>query len=165
MCSSDLRDGGAQGLLLLQGQPYRGRLQLSRQGQGVQAVNHVSLESYLAGVVGSEMPASWPLAALRAQAVAARTYALAQRRPEAPFDLKATVASQVYRGVVAETDSTREAVASTRGQVLMYDGTLINAVFHSSSGGSTENSGEIWNRQLPYLVSVPDYDRDSPVSH
>jgi stage II sporulation protein D len=157
------REGGGQGVLLLEGQLYRGRLQLSRQGEGLQAINHVSLESYLAGVVGSEMPASWPLDALKAQAVAARTYALAQRRPAAPYDLKATVASQVYRGVVAETPSTREAVASTRSQVLMHDGSLINAVFHSSSGGSTENSGEMWSRQLPYLVSVPDFDETSPV--
>jgi stage II sporulation protein D len=157
------RDGGSQGLLLLEGQLFRGRLQLGRQGEGLQAINHVSLESYLSGVVGSEMPASWPLDALRAQAVAARTYALAQRRPAAPYDLKATVASQVYRGVAAETASTREAVASTRGQVLMHGGALINAVFHSSSGGSTENSGEMWSRQLPYLVSVPDFDQTSPV--
>ncbi|MEB3254864.1 MAG: SpoIID/LytB domain-containing protein [Synechococcaceae cyanobacterium] len=157
------RDGGSQGLVLLGEQAYRGRLQLSRQGEALQAVNHVSLESYLAGVVGSEMPASWPLDALRAQAVAARTYALSQRRPAAAYDLKATVASQVYRGVAAETASTREAVASTRSQVLMHGGALINAVFHSSSGGSTENSGEMWSRQLPYLVSVPDFDQSSPV--
>jgi stage II sporulation protein D len=157
------RDGGSQGVVLLEGQLFRGRLQLSRQGQNLQAINHVSLESYLAGVVGSEMPASWPLDALRAQAVAARTYALAQRRPAAPYDVKATVASQVYRGISAETASTREAVASTRSQVLMHDGALINAVFHSSSGGSTENSGEMWSRQLPYLVSVPDFDQTSPV--
>ena len=157
------REGGAQGLVQLGEQAFRGRLQLSRQGDLLQAVNHVSLESYLAGVVGSEMPASWPLDALRAQAVAARTYALAQRRPAAPYDLKATVASQVYRGVAAETASTRAAVASTRGQVLMHGGSLINAVFHSSSGGSTENSGEMWTRQLPYLVSVPDFDQSAPV--
>jgi stage II sporulation protein D len=157
------REGGDQGLTLLQERAYRGRLQLTSRDGGLRAINHVSLESYLAGVVGSEMPASWPLEALQAQAVAARTYALAQRRPDAPFDLKATVASQVYGGVASETPSTRQAVERTRGQVLMHGGDLINAVFHSSSGGSTENSGEIWVRQLPYLVSVPDYDQASPV--
>jgi len=72
------------------------------------------------------------------------------------------VASQVYRGTEAETDSTRSAVAATRSQVLSHGGALIDAVFHSSSGGSTENSGELWNRQLPYLVSVPDPDKLSP---
>ena len=148
---------------LLAGKAYRGRLRLLCEGGVLQAINHIGVENYLPSVVGSEMPASWPLPALRAQAIAARTYALAQRRPAAAYDVKASVASQMYRGVVAETASTREAVASTRGQVLMHDDHLINAVFHSSSGGSTENSGELWSLQLPYLVSVPDADEFSPV--
>ena len=143
---------------------YRGRLQVAVNGSALQAINYVDLESYLPSVVGSEMPASWPQAALRAQAVAARTYALRQRSASKPFDVSATVASQVYKGVEAETPSTREAVASTRGEVLMYGGNLVNAVFHSSSGGSTENSGDLWSQQLPYLVSVPDVDQASPVS-
>ena len=142
---------------------YRGRLQVLVGGSGLRAINHVGLESYLPSVVGSEMPASWPQAALRAQAVAARTYALRQRKPADPFDLSATVSSQVYKGVGAETPSTREAVLSTRGQVLMYGSSLANAVFHSSSGGATENSGDLWSQQLPYLVSVPDFDQASPV--
>ncbi|MEB3165586.1 MAG: SpoIID/LytB domain-containing protein [Cyanobacteriota bacterium] len=142
---------------------YRGRLVVRPEGRGLQAINVIGVESYLPSVVGSEMPASWPLAALQAQAVAARTYALSQRRPSAAYDLKSTVASQVYRGVAAETPSTREAVAATRGQVLTYGDALIDAVFHSSSGGATENSGELWSRQLPYLVSVPDFDDRSPV--
>ena len=143
---------------------YRGRLQVAVKGSALQAINTVDLESYLPSVVGSEMPASWPQAALRAQAVAARTYALRQRSASQPFDVSATVASQVYKGVEAETPATREAVVSTRGEVLMYGGSLVNAVFHSSSGGSTENSGDLWSQQLPYLVSVPDVDQDSPVS-
>ncbi|MFM8260225.1 MAG: SpoIID/LytB domain-containing protein [Vulcanococcus sp.] len=142
---------------------YRGRLQVLAGPEGLQLINHVPLESYLASVVGSEMPASWPQQALRAQAVAARTYALKGRRPAAAFDLQATVASQMYRGLEAETASTREAVQATRGQVLTYGSALIDAVFHSSSGGSTESSGDLWAQQLPYLVSVPDFDQDSPV--
>ncbi|MEB3209028.1 MAG: SpoIID/LytB domain-containing protein [Synechococcus sp.] len=142
---------------------YRGRLQVLVGGSGLRAINHVGLESYLPSVVASEMPANWPQAALRAQAVAARTYALRQRKPADPFDLSATVSSQVYKGVDAETPSTREAVLSTRGQVLMYGSSLANAVFHSSSGGATENSGDLWSQQLPYLVSVPDFDQASPV--
>jgi stage II sporulation protein D len=143
---------------------YRGRLQVLVGRGTLQAVNHVALESYLPSVVGSEMPAGWPQDALQAQAVAARTYALRQRRPAAAFDLQATVSSQVYKGIDAETPSTHEAVASTRGQVLTFNGDLANAVFHSSGGGTTENSGDIWSRQLPYLVSVPDFDNSSPVS-
>ncbi|MEB3317430.1 MAG: SpoIID/LytB domain-containing protein [Cyanobacteriota bacterium] len=151
-------------LLVLKQRRYRGLLLLRPQGEGVQAINRLPLESYLLGVIGSEMPQSWPLAALRAQAIASRTYALQQLRPAAPYDLKATVASQVYKGVESESPSVREAVASTQDQVLMHGDRLINAVFHSSSGGQTENSGDLWSRQLPYLVSVPDDDGISPVS-
>ncbi|MEB3240042.1 MAG: SpoIID/LytB domain-containing protein [Cyanobacteriota bacterium] len=153
----------AGGDFQLQQRRYRGRLQIRLSGASLQAINHVPLEQYLPSVVGSEMPASWPQAALRAQAVAARTYALRQRQPRLAFDLSATVSSQVYKGVEAETDSTREAVAATRGQVLTYAGQLANTVFHSSAGGLTENSGDLWSQQLPYLVSVPDFDQDSPV--
>jgi stage II sporulation protein D len=153
-----------RGLLVLKQRRYRGALVLRPQGEGLQAINRLPLESYLTGVVGSEMPPSWPQAALRAQAVASRTYALQQLRPTAPYDLKATVASQVYKGMESESPSVREAVASTHAQVLMHGDRLINAVFHSSSGGLTENSGDLWSRQLPYLVSVPDDDTVSPVS-
>jgi stage II sporulation protein D len=154
----------ADALVLVGGKGFRGRVQLRLNGRQVQAINHLPLETYLMSVVGSEMPASWPQAALQAQAVAARTYALARRRPAEVFDVKATVASQVYRGVAGETASTREAVASTRGQVLLYNNAPIEAVFHSSSSsGRTESSGELWNQQLPYLVSVPDFDKTSPV--
>ena len=154
----------ADAALLLGGKAFRGRLQVRLDAGQLQAINHIPLELYLASVVGSEMPASWPQAALQAQAVAARTYALARRRPGEPFDVRATVASQVYRGVDGEAASTREAVASTRGQVLLYNNAPIEAVFHSSSSsGRTESSGEIWNQQLPYLVSVPDFDNTSPV--
>ena len=142
---------------------YRGRLQfLVRRGQ-VQVVNHLGVETYLASVVGSEMPHRWPLPALQAQAVAARTYALRQLGKAGDFDVKASVSSQVYRGVESETPSTIEAVQSTRSLVLVHAGRMINAVFHSSSGGATEPSGEVWRNQLPYLVSVADHDQHSPV--
>ena len=142
---------------------YRGRLQFLVRGGQVQVVNHLGIETYLTSVVGSEMPHRWPLPALQAQAVAARTYALRQRGKAGDFDVKATVSSQVYRGVESETPSTIEAVESTRSLVLVHAGRLINAVFHSSSGGATEPSGEVWRNQLPYLVSVADHDQHSPV--
>jgi stage II sporulation protein D len=154
----------SEAVLLLGGKPFRGRVQVRLNAGQLQAINHIPLELYLMSVVGSEMPASWPQAALQAQAVAARTYALARRRPREPFDLRATVVSQVYKGVASETPSTREAVASTSGQVLLWNNTPIEAVFHSSSSsGRTESSGDLWNQQLPYLVSVPDFDHGSPV--
>ncbi|MFS6828377.1 SpoIID/LytB domain-containing protein [Cyanobium sp. ATX-6F1] len=158
-----LSQAGGDGALAVENRRYRGRLQVLPGASQLQLINHLGVESYLPSVVGSEMPASWPLEALRAQAVAARTYALQQRKPEAPFDLRATVASQAYKGVEAETPSTWEAVRGTRTLVITYRQALINAVFHSSSGGSTENSGELWARQLPYLVSVSDFDEQSPV--
>ncbi|MBM5802524.1 MAG: SpoIID/LytB domain-containing protein [Cyanobacteria bacterium K_DeepCast_35m_m2_155] len=158
-----LEPAAPEALITLQQRLFRGRLRVLRQGDKLLAINHVALEAYLPSVVGSEMPPSWPQSALRAQAVAARTYALRQRRSQEPFDLRATVASQVYKGVGGETPSTREAVEATRGQVLTYQGALIEAVFHSSSGGSTEASGELWAQQLPYLVPVPDFDEHSPV--
>ena len=154
---------GSDPALVVGQRRYRGRLQLLVHSGAVQVINHIPLETYLTSVVGSEMPASWPQPALQAQAIAARTYALKGRRPTAPFDLRATVASQVYRGIEAETPSTRQAVQATRGLVLTYGSGLIEAVFHSSSGGSTESSGDLWSTQLPYLVSVPDFDQDSPV--
>ena len=156
---------GQQAFLAFGKERYRGRVLIRlNQAGSLMAINQLPLETYLASVVGSEMPASWPQAALQAQAVAARTYALNQLKPAAAYDLKSTVASQAYRGLAAETDSTRAAVAATEGRVLMQNGKLILAAFHSSSGGSTEDSGQVWSRQLPYLVSVPDFDRDSPVS-
>ena len=142
---------------------YRGVLQISGRGGTLRVINRLGVESYLASVVGSEMPHQWPLAALKAQAVAARTYALRQRNKAAGWDVKATVASQVYTGVESETPSTLKAVASTRSLVLVHGGKLINAVFHSSAGGATEASGMVWRYQLPYLVSVPDHDQHSPL--
>ena len=142
---------------------YRGVLRISGRGGRLRVVNSLGIETYLASVVGSEMPHRWPLAALQAQAVAARTYALKQRSRGGAWDVKATVASQVYRGAESETPSTRQAVASTRALVLVHGGRLIDAVFHSSSGGVTEASGMVWRRQHPYLVSVPDHDQHSPV--
>jgi stage II sporulation protein D len=151
------------GTLWLQQRRYRGRLQLRLNQGRLQAINRLGVESYLPSVVGSEMPSQWPLEALKVQSVAARTYALRQLRRDAPFDLRATVSSQVYKGVESETDSTRSAVSSTRPLVLTYDRRLIDSVFFSSSGGQTENSGEVWPRQMPYLKSVPDFDQASPV--
>ena len=142
---------------------YRGSLRISGRGGTLRVVNDLGIETYLASVVGSEMPHAWPQAALQAQAVAARTYALKQRSRGGGWDVKATVANQVYSGVETETDSTRQAVATTRSLVLVHGGKLIDAVFHSSSGGVTEASGMVWRHQLPYLVSVPDHDQHSPV--
>ena len=169
---ADARAGGQASLRISTTDPrgiwlgrrrYRGDLLLVVRSGRIRAINQLGIETYLPSVVGSEMPAKWPLAALQAQAVAARTYALRQRGRKPDFDVKATVSSQVYKGIESETPRTREAVATTRSLVLVHGGGLINAVFHSSSGGATEPSGEVWQNQLPYLVSVQDHDQHSPV--
>jgi stage II sporulation protein D len=146
---------------------YRGRVQLARTGQGLVAVNYVDLETYLVSVLGKEMYPTWPQEALKAQAVAARSYALSRRqsqvkRPGSLFDVKDTVSSQVYTGVASEFPSTQAAVDATRGQVLTYGSKLVEAVFHSASGGHTENSENVWSSVKPYLRGVPDFDQAAP---
>nr|WP_242578159.1 SpoIID/LytB domain-containing protein [Chroococcus sp. FPU101] len=144
---------------------YRGRTRLMIQGKGVTALNLVDLESYLYSVVGSEAIATWPLEALKAQAVAARTYALNKSSTGGNrfYDLDTTVQTQVYKGLETEYLSTHEAVNQTAGQILTYNGKAILAVFHSSSGGHTENVEDVWSSALPYLRGVVDYDQTAPV--
>jgi stage II sporulation protein D len=144
---------------------YRGRVLMVPNGGKVTAVNWVDLEEYLYSVLGAEMPASWPQEALKAQAVAARSYALNRRDRSLaePFDVGTTTAHQVYKGLASEAPSTIAAVNATRGQVLTHSGRVIEAVFHSSSGGHTENVEDIWQQPRPYLRSVPDFDQEAPV--
>jgi stage II sporulation protein D len=144
----------------------RGAVEVRRGGSGLQVVNRVPLEDYVAGTLGREVYQSWAPETLKAQAVVARTYALYQRarRPaEAGFDLAADTSSQVYGGVDAETPGVRAAVDSTRGEVLEYEGEAILAAFHSASGGRTASAEEVWGEPLPYLVSIPvRHEEDSP---
>lgn len=144
---------------------YRGRVLLVPQGKGITAVNYVDLEDYLYSVVGAEAIPSWPKDALKAQAVAARTYALYKRNSgrNQLFDLDTTTATQVYKGLSSEYTTTHQAVKETMGEVMTYNNQVILAVFHSSSGGHTENVEDIWVSPLPYLRGVVDYDQNSPV--
>jgi stage II sporulation protein D len=144
---------------------YRGRTQLLATGKGLTAINHVNIEHYLYSVLGSEMYPTWPQEALKAQAVAARSYALHKRSTSGNglFDVVDTTASQVYKGLEGEAQTTHQAVEATAGQVMTYNGQVILAVFHSSSGGHTENVEDIWKESLPYLRGVVDYDMGAPV--
>lgn len=144
---------------------YRGRTRLLPQGKGITAVNLVDLESYLYSVVGSEAFPTWPQDALKAQSVAARTYALhtIAKSSNRFYDLDTTTSTQVYKGLEKEFDTTHEAVDGTAGQILTYNGKAILAAFHSSSGGHTENVEDVWVSALPYLRGVVDYDQQSPV--
>lgn len=144
---------------------YRGRTRLVRNGDNLMAVNYVNLEDYLYSVVGAEAVPSWPAEALKAQAVAARTYALYKRGNSATglYDLDTTTATQVYKGLESEYNTTHQAVNATQGQVMTYNGQVILAAFHASSGGHTENVENIWSNRLPYLRGVIDYDQSAPV--
>jgi SpoIID/LytB domain protein len=123
----------------------------------------VGLEQYLKGVVPSEMPSKWPAAALQAQAVAARSYALANLTKGRPFDLYGDARSQVYGGIDAESPEASAAVDATKGRVLLYNGKVADAFFFSTSGGRTVSALEATGIDVPYLVSVADpYDTLSP---
>lgn len=148
------------GTVLVSDRAYRGRIELSRGGDGVRVINRVPLEEYLIAVVGAEMGrrSEEEMAALEAQAVASRTYALRNlgRFDSAGFDLTADVASQVYRGVASEFPLAALAVERTRGQILTYDGAPIDAFFSSTCGGVSETAAAAFSADRPYLVSTPD---------
>jgi len=144
---------------------YRGKLVLRPgSGRGVTVVNSLDIDSYIKGVVAAEMPSSWHREALKAQAVAARSYARAASPRSRAFDHYPDTRSQVYRGVAGERRSTNSAVRATARQVLTYEGKVITAYFFSTSGGHTENVENIFGGDpQPYLVGVPDrFDNISP---
>ena len=145
---------------------YRGALELrpARLG-GLNVVNAVDLESYVRGVVAKESPSSWPIEALKAQAIAARTYAITTNKPGEGFDHYPDTRSQVYAGVAGETPSTDAAVAGTRSEVVTHGGRPVVTYFFSTSGGRTENVEFGFGGGLPkpWLKSVEDpYDKVSP---
>jgi len=139
--------------------PYRGSMEILPRTDGLTVVNVVDAEPYLYGVVSSEMSPNYPAEALKAQAVAARTYALKNvgRLAAQGFDLDDTAACQVYGGYFSEDPRATAAVDGTAAMVLTYDGRLIDAVYSSTCGGYTESAEEAWARAVPYLASVPDY--------
>jgi SpoIID/LytB domain protein len=142
---------------------YRGKLGVTLDGGLVDVIDTVGLEQYLQGVVPSEMPSKWPAAALEAQAVAARSYALANLTKGRPFDLYGDARSQVYGGLPAESDAASAAVDATKGQVVLYHGNVANTLFFSTSGGRTVSALEATGVDVPYLDSVADpYDTLSP---
>jgi stage II sporulation protein D len=136
---------------------YRGSAVVQPDGSALLVVNRVGLESYLRGVVPSEMPSSWPAEALQAQAVIARSYALRALRPGSPYDVFADVRSQVYGGLAREVPNTTAAVTATRAQVVTSAGAVAQTFFSSTSGGRTAANEEVWGGlPISYLRSVDD---------
>lgn len=154
---SDKSDGG----LALDGRRYRGALELRHRGAGLIAVNIVPVDDYLLSVVPEEMPIDWPAEALKAQSVAARSFALKSRGRHAAegYDLCTTTHCQLYKGIASEKTASTAAVRATRGEVLTYGGQPIEALFHTDSGGMTESSEDVWGNPIPYLRAV----RDTPL--
>jgi len=164
-------DGGADGIVLkgraLNGRTsgaYRGILELRPGAFGVNAINAVPLDAYVQGVVPVESPASWPLEALKAQAVAARTYAITSTKGGNGFEHYPDTRSQVYGGIGVEQPTTNQAVAETARQVVTYRGRPVTTYFFSTSGGRTENNeNSFGGPPQPWLRSVEDpYDSVSP---
>jgi stage II sporulation protein D len=151
--------GTSAGLTLLGHGSYAGSLVFypSPSG-GVLTVNAVDLEDYVRGVIAEEMPSSWPEQALEAQAVAARSYVLADAPVNPDYDVYSDTRSQMYGGISAETPATDTAEAATRGQVVESAGRVVPAYFFASSGGYTESIQNVWLgvSPAPYLVGVPD---------
>jgi len=145
----------------LNAKPYRGEFLLLRTASGrITIINRVDLEEYLVGALASEVNADWPIEALRAHAVVSRT-AVAHRiwiNRSRPFDVTADTRTHLYYGASAERPSTREAVFSTRGEVLAYNGEILSAAFHANCGGHTESASALWDvpADLPPLRGVAD---------
>ena len=148
------------GFVSAKGKWYRGLLIVQNKNKKLTVINDLDLEDYLKGVVPSEMPSGWELEALKAQAIAARSYALANlgKRASLGFDLKDTPEDQAYGGASAETSKTNEAVESTTGLVLTYNMKVVPAYYSASAGGQTINASAAWGNDLPFIRSVPSYD-------
>ncbi len=145
---------------------YRGDISMhqTRDKMGITVVNSLSIEEYLYGVVPREISPSWPMEALKAQAVAARSYAWTNmgRYANDGFDVSSGTDSQAYGGASVEHARTTAAVKQTRGIIITYKGKPVPAYFHGSAGGFTENSENVWGSYQPYLRGVKDFDQKSP---
>lgn len=152
-----LRVHGRGGAVTVGGHAYRGIVEVRRKSNGrLQVINELDLEEYLKGVVAAEVPSDWEMEALKAQAVASRTYAIHQKRANGrrPFHIENTVNGQVYLGRRGERPRAVRAVEATKGQVVLYEGRVIAAFYHSSCGGRTEDASALWGIEAPYLRGV-----------
>jgi SpoIID/LytB domain protein len=166
-CGRKLRAAG-RGRISIDGDSYRGALELvptAESSGSLNVVNALPVDQYVKGVVPNESPTSWPLAALQAQAVAARSYALSTQVGGNGFNLYSDTRSQVYGGLGSEAARGNEATSSTKGEVVMYRGKIAETFFSACSGGHTESVQNVFfGPPVPYLVGVPDpYDGACPL--
>lgn len=146
----------ASSAVYVNNKPYRGLAELSVGDNGILIVNQLPLEEYLVGLINCEISSAWPIEAVKAQAIIARTYALSRKtaRVGSSYHLESSVIDQVYEGCLIEDSRSRRAVLETEGMVLKFAGSIIQAFYHSSCGGHTEASENIWGASLPYLKGV-----------
>jgi len=144
------------GFVQINGKGYRGHLEVYPSEKGLLVVDEMLLEQYLIGLINCEISSQWPMEAVKAQAVVARTFALFQKqaRKNLLYHLESTVYDQVYGGSDIEDSRAARAVEESRGEVVSYNGNIIQAFFHSSCGGHTEASENVWSIKLPYLRGV-----------
>ena len=139
---------------------YRGSFKIINDNNAITVMNDLPLELYIRGVVPSEMPSAWEHEAHKAQAIAARSYAVANmgKRAKYGYDLKDTPEDQAYGGASAETVQTNNAVEETEGIVLICQGKIVPAYYSASAGGKTVNASQVWTHDLPFIKSVPSFD-------
>ncbi|MEW6096289.1 MAG: SpoIID/LytB domain-containing protein [bacterium] len=143
---------------LVNGNKYRGEIEVEINGDEIKVINVIDLEEYLYGVIKNEMSSNAPMEALKAQAVIARTFALAnlKKHEEEGYNLCSKVHCQVYKGMDTETDSVINAVNSTQAQVLTYNGEIAKIFYHAWCGGITADASSVWGQDISYLKEVPD---------
>jgi len=152
--------GNTKIIVMFNGQKYRYRgnmeVDIDKEQGKLNVINIIGIEEYLYGVLKKEISPSWPTEALKAQAIAARTFAIFNMNKyiDKGYNICASTNSQAYGGVNHEDPLTNKAVDETRGIIMVYKGEPINAVYHSDSGGYTEDSENVWGSFLPYLRSV-----------
>jgi len=164
-CGATLRAAGAGAIDITGVGRYRGALETVVNESGeLNIVNALSVDNYVKGVIPNESPPSWPMAELKAQAVASRSFALTAGVGGDGYDLYADTRSQVYKGLESEYKRTNEAAEATRGKVVMYQGKIAETLFSACSGGHTESIQYVFGTAVPYLVGVPDpYDTECPL--
>jgi len=163
-----IKPEGNSSLIMVNGRRYRGDILIIQQNKPfLEIINRLPLEEYLYGVIKAEISPDWPVSAVRAQAIASRTYALKKLKDSSNhkgnYDLFSTVKHQVYRGVEAENDKAREAVDATKGEIIAYQGELATIFYHDCCGGYTASSESVWGGAFPYLKAKEEnFCKESP---
>ncbi len=155
-CSAPVQVSSESGIVDLGKCQYRDNIEMNINGSSITAINVIDTEHYLYGVINSEMPASWPLEAQKAQAVAARTYIESTGNKHNTYDLCDNTNCQDYNGITKESELGRQAVDETKGIVIYYNDEPISALYFSSDGGATQNSEDVWLSEVPYLRGITD---------